>query len=221
MNDTDFAPIPITRELLALLKRPRKERSKADKIERWCIVAAGIIAVLILVTAGLGFAEILTNSATRYSLMALPVAFVGIFFVWAVTQFVDMFLTLKAGYRKAAAQVDEDILLERSMIVGLTHCEPTLLREHGKQLDLKAKLLTRRSQMGTVLAAVGAVFINLQAAGENAAIWGKFQGIPPLVFAGSFGVLIGAAALIMFAGQLERLSGLLILAAERGESSRK
>jgi hypothetical protein len=220
VTETEFAPIPSTLELLGLLKRPRKERSKAAKIERWCLVASGIIALLILVAAGLGFAGILTKYATRYCMIALLVAFVGTFFVWAITQFVDMFLTLKDGYRKAAGQVDEDILIERAVIAGLTRCEPAVLREHGKQLDLKAKLLTRRSQMGTVLAAVGAVVINLQAAGENAAIWGKFQFVPPLVLAGSFGVLIGSAALIMFAGQLERLSGLLTLAAERLESKK-
>lgn len=220
MLDTKFAPIPRTGELLALLKRPRKERSKAAKIERWCIGATGIVAVLFLVTVGLGLAEILSNAATRYSLMALLAILVGVFFIWAVTQFVDLFLTLKAGYRKAAAQVDDDILLERAVIAELTRCEPTLLKEHAKQLEIKAKLLTKRSQMGTVLAAVGAVFINLQAAGENAAIWGKFQFVPPSVLAGSFGVLIGAAALIMFAGQLERLSGLLALAAERLDSGK-
>lgn len=221
MTETYPDPIPSTRELLALLKRPRKEGSNVAKIERGCIVAAMIIAALILAAAGLGLVGIFTNALTRYTLMALLVIFVAIFFVWAVTQIADMFLTLKAGYRKAAAQVDEDILLERAVVVRLTRCEPTLLREHGKQLDLKAKLLTRRSQMGTVLAAVGAVVINLQAAGENAAIWGKLQGVSPMVLAGSFGVLTGAAALIMFAGQLERLSGLFILAADRVEPSKK
>jgi hypothetical protein len=221
MTDSNFAPIPSTAELLALLKRPRKKRSIAAEVERWCIGAGIVIAVLILGVAGLGFAEILSKSLTRYSLIALSVTLIAIFFAWAVTQFVDMFLTLKAGYRKAAAQVDEDILVERMAIVRLTQCQPALLREHSKQLDMKAKLLTRRSQMGTVLAAVGAVVINLQAAGENAAFWGKFHVVAPMVLAGSFGVLIGAAMLIMFAGQLERLSGLLALAADRVEPSKK
>lgn len=221
MTDTNFAPIPSTSELLELLKRPRKKRSIAAKIEQWCIVAGVVIAALILGVAGLGFVEVLTKPTTIYSLMALLVTFVATFFVWIVTQIVDVFFTLKAGYRKAAAQVDEDILMERTIIVRLTGCQPTLLREHGKQLDLKAKLLTRRSQMGTVLAAVGAVVINLQAAGKNAAIWGNLQLVPPLVLAGSFGVLAASAALIMFAGQLERLSGLLALAADRVEPSKK
>lgn len=200
-----------------MLKRPRKERSNTSKIERWCIVAAVITSLLMLTTAGLGVAGFIGYAAVRVCLLALLVIFFAIFLIWAVTQIVDVILTLKAGYRKAAAQVDEDILLERIVVERLSCCDPTLLREHGKQLDLKAKLLTRRSQMGTVLAAVGAVFINLQTAGENAAIWGKFQSVSPVVLAGSFGVLVGAAALIMFAGQLERLSGLLILAADRAE----
>lgn len=218
MPDTSRAPIPDTAELLALLKRLRKERSIAAKIERWCVVVGTVIGLLILVVAGLGFAEFLTKSITRYSLMVLLVAFVTTVFALGLTQVVDVLLTLKAGYRKAAAQVDADIVLERTIIVRLTRCEPTLLREHGKQLDIKAKLLTKRSQMGSVLAAVGAVVINLQAAGENAAIWGKFQFVPPLVLAGTFGVLAASAALIMFAGQLERLSGLAILAADRVET---
>lgn len=222
MIDTSRVPIPDTAELLALLKRPRKERSIVAKIERWCVVVGTVIGVLILVVAGLGLAEILTRSITRYSLMILLIAFVTTIFALGLTQIVDVFLTLKAGYRKAAAHVDADILLERTIIIRLTRCEPTLLREHGKQLDIKAKLLTKRSQMGAALAAVGAVVINLQAAGENAAIWGKFQLVTPLVLAGSFGVLAASAALIMFAGQLERVSGLVILAADRvdaGETS--
>lgn len=221
MPDTSRAPIPDTAELLALLKRPRKERSIAAKIERWCVVVGTVIGLFILVVAGLGFAEFLTKSITRYSLMVLLVAFVTTIFALGLTQVVDVLLTLKAGYRKAAAQVDADIVLERTIIVRLTRCEPPLLREHGKQLDIKAKLLTKRSQMGSVLAAVGAVVINLQAAGENAAIWGKFQFVPPLVLAGTFGVLAASAALIMFAGQLERLSGLAILAADRVEAGEK
>lgn len=215
MINTSRAPIPDTAELLALLKRPRKERSFGEKIERWCVVVGTVIGVLILVVAGLGFAEILAKSITRYGLMVLLVAFVTTIFALGLTQVVDVLLTLKAGYRKAAAQVDADIVLERTIIVRLARCEPTLLREHGKQLDIKAKLLTKRSQMGSMLAAVGAVVINLQAAGENAAVWGKFLFVPPLVLAVSFGVLAASAALIMFAGQLERLSGLVILAADR------
>ena len=184
------------------------------------MVAGMIIVILILATAGFGLTGTLSRPVTRYTLMVLLVVFVATFLVWAVAQMVDMFLTLKGGYRRAAAHVDEDILLERAVIAQLTTCDPTLLREHGKQMDMKAKLLTRRSQMGTVLAAVGAVVINLQAAGESADIWGKLQGVSPLVLAGSFGVLTGAAALVMFAGQLERLSGLLLLAADRADSTK-
>lgn len=185
------------------------------------MVAGVIIAVLILATAGLGFAGVMSRPMTRYTLMVLLIIFVATFLAWALTQIVEMFLTLKAGYRRAAAHVDEDILLEQAVITSLTRCDPSLLREHGKQMDMKAKLLTRRSQMGTVLATVGAVVINLQAAGESAAIWGKFQGISPMVLAGSFGVLTASAALIMFAGQLERLSGLLLLAADRADTIKK
>lgn len=213
--------IPKTGELLRFLKRPPRDRSNAAKIERGCMVAGMIVVVLIVATAGLGLVGLLSRPVTRYTLMALLVVFIATFFVWAVAQMVDMFLTLKAGYRRAAEHVDEEILLERAVIAQLTSCDPTLLREHGKQMDMKAKLLTRRSQMGTVLAAVGAVVINLQAAGESADIWEKLQGVSPMVLAGSFGVLTGAAALIMFAGQLERLSGLLLLAADRVDSTPK
>jgi len=97
VTEPEFSPIPSTLELLGLLKRPRKERSKAAKIERWCLVAAGIIAVLILVAAGLGFAGILTKYATRYCLIALLVAFVGTFFVWAVTQLQTCSLRSRPG----------------------------------------------------------------------------------------------------------------------------
>lgn len=221
MPHTHSAPIPKTGELLTLLKRPPRDRSSAAKIERGCMVAGVIIAVLILATAGLGFAGVMSRPMTRYTLMVLLIIFVATFLAWALTQIVEMFLTLKAGYRRAAAHVDEDILLEQAVITSLTRCDPSLLREHGKQMDMKAKLLTRRSQMGTVLATVGAVVINLQAAGESAAIWGKFQGISPMVLAGSFGVLTASAALIMFAGQLERLSGLLLLAADRADTIKK
>lgn len=221
MHDTHSAPIPKTGELLALLKRPPRDRSSAAKIERGCMVAGVIIAVFILATAGLGFAGVLSRPVTRYTLMVLLIIFVATFLAWALTQIVELFLTLKAGYRRAAAHVDEDILLEQAVITSLTRCDPSLLREHGKQMDMKAKLLTRRSQMGTVLATVGAVVINLQAAGESAAIWGKLQGISPMVLAGSFGVLTASAALIMFAGQLERLSGLLLLAADRADTIKK
>ncbi len=221
MLDKCPSPIPETRELLILLKRPPRDRSSIGKIEQGCMVAGMILVVLILATAGFGLAGILSRPVTRYTLMALLVIFAATFLVWALTQIVDLFLTLKAGYRKAAAKVDEDILLERAVIASLARCDPTLLKEHGKQMDIKAKLLTRRSQMGSVLATVCAVVINLQAAGESADIWGKFQGISPVVLAGSFGVLTGSAALIMFAGQLERLSGLLLLAADRADTTRK
>ncbi|CAD1789559.1 hypothetical protein CPBF426_23670 [Xanthomonas arboricola pv. juglandis] len=216
-----FAPIPSTAELLTKIKRPREERSTAAKVERWCFYAALVIAVLMAAAAGLGVTGILTADTTRAVLMILMIVLAADFLIWCVTQIVDMVLTLKAGYLGAATRVDEDIMLEQKIIASLTRCEPIRLREHGKQLDLKAKLLTRRSQMGTVLSAVGVVAINLKEAGEKASIWGKLQDVPPFVFAGSLGVLIGAAAIIMLAGQLERLSGLLMLAADRIESDKK
>lgn len=221
MTERLFAPIPSTSELLTKIKRPTRKRSTVAEVARWFFYLLLALAFVMWISAGLSIIGLISVTTTRYVLTILMTMLALTFWVWLIAQTLDVFLSLRAIYRLAAEEVDKNILLEQGVIATLTRCEPHGLREHGKLLDLRAKVLTRRSQMGAALSAICAVLIKLREAGEKSAVWANFQDVELFVLAGSLGVLIGAAAIIMFAGQLERLSGLLTLAADRIESDKK
>ncbi|MCC5074275.1 hypothetical protein [Xanthomonas campestris] len=221
MAESLFAPIPTTAELLAKIKRPSKKHSNASEAVRWSFYLFVALVAAMWISAGLSIIGLLNVTTTRSILTVLMTIVALTFWVWLIAETLDAFLTLKAEYRLAAAKVDANILLEQRVIAALTRCEPFRLREHAKLLELRAKILTRRSQMGAAVSAVFAVLIKLREAGEKAAVWGTLQDVDLFVLAASLGVLIGAAAVFSFAGNLERLSCLLMLAADRNDAGSK
>ncbi|KTF36955.1 hypothetical protein [Xanthomonas vesicatoria] len=221
MTDRLFAPIPSTAELLTKIKKPSKQRSNAAEVVRWSFYLLIALVVAMGISAGLSIIGLLSVTTTRSVLTVLMTIVALTFWVWLLAQTLDVFLTLKAEYRLAAAEVDENILLEQGVISTLMRCDPLRLREHAKLMDLRAKILTRRSQMGAAVSAVCAVLIKLREAGEKAAVWGTLQDVDLFVLAASLGVLIGAAAVFSFSGNLERLSCLMMLAADRTDAGIK
>lgn len=221
MIDHLFAPIPSTAELLMKTKAPARRRSTVDKIELVAFFVLALVAVLLLIVAGLVGFELISDATAKFLILVLICSIVITALTWAISQIVDLFLSLKSGFRIAALQIDEGIRRDQDTITEWARCDPAQLRERSKLFDLRVKLLTRRTNMTTVFTAIGVLVINLQDAGEKAALWGKLQAIPPFVLSGSLGILLGTLAVIVYTGRIERISGLLALAADRIESDKK
>jgi len=209
------SPIPSTWQLLMSIKRPPKERTTIAKLESltfWVLLA---LAVAMLAVAGLAALGWLIDTALRVAVFAVVVpTYLAVLF-FAGLQVIDMVILLRTGQRRAAERVDADIARELNVIDELQACDATALRERSKHLELEAKRLTRRSGMATVLSALGVVTINLGDAGRRAALWGDSPSLALFVHAATLGLLLGAAALVLWTGKLERIAGLLGLAADR------
>ncbi|WP_379655642.1 hypothetical protein [Pseudoxanthomonas sp. UC19_8] len=215
MDAPDYAPIPNTLAFLDKLKRPSKPPSVFDRIERGVFKVTLVLAGFMLVAAGLGVLGVLSREVIRLLTMSILIAILALFLVWAISQIVEMLLALRTGYRRAANRVDQDIEQDDAIVQELTLCDPFRLRERSKHLEAKAKRLTRQAGMGPVIAAIGVVVINFQDSAEKAELFARLKSVPLFIYSGSLGVLLGAAALTVFAGKLEHIAGLLAIAADR------
>src|SRR5688572_4016643 len=91
------------------------------------------------------------------------------------------------GLRRAANSVDQDIEQDDVIVQELTGCDPFKLRERSRHMEAKAKRLTRRAGMGSVIATIGALVINFQTSAEKAEMLVQLKDLPPFVYAGSLG----------------------------------
>ncbi|WP_295929841.1 hypothetical protein [uncultured Xanthomonas sp.] len=214
MTALNYAPIPNTLAFLNKLKRP-KPPSAFDRIQRFVFKATLAFGGVILVAAVLGFLGLLSKEVTRFLTMLPLIGVLTLFLIWAISQIVEMLLAVRTGYHNAANSLDRDIEHDDVVVQELTACDPFKLRERSKHMEAKSKRLTRQAGMGSVIAAIGAVVINFQTSAEKAEMLVHAKDLPLFVYSGSLGVLLGAAALTVFASKLEHIASLLSLAADR------
>jgi len=217
MATLDHAPIPSTLDFLDLLKRPSSAPSPFDRIERGIFRIMVALAGLMLGAAGLGALGVLSDEVIRFLTLSIIVIVLALFVAWMASQLIGMILALRAGFRREAGRVDRDIEHDQQIVEELIRCDPFNLRERSRLLEAKARRLTRHAGMGPVIAAIGVVVINFQDSAEKAELFARLKAVPLFVYSGSLGVLLGAAALTVFAGKLEHIAGLLSLAADRTE----
>lgn len=216
MNGKHSLAPPSTLDMLRKIKRPMK-RTATDRLEWWLLRAFIILVTVGLATAAMGAVGAITRPSA-YTALVVLFAIAGIcFVVWTITQFFSAVIEMKGGFASAATAIDETIEHDKSIIGELLQCHPHQLRERAKQLELEAKRLSQRSRIATLLVAVGAAVVALHDAGQP--IWGRLEDLSLFVLAGSFGLLLGALMVASFAGRLEKISGLFLLAYDRIGSS--
>lgn len=209
-----IASLPTTVALLERIKHPRK-KTLVDRIERYVLWTIAAIMLALLGLAGASTFGALPAGFVSATFVVLVACLIVAFLVWAVSQMVEAVLAIKAGFRPAAETIDEVILRERDLISELALCRKEELRERSKHLELRARRLSRRASLVTVLTAIGVVIINVFESGARASLWSKFESVTLYVYSASLGLLVGSVVLWIFVGRLEQISGLLMLAAER------
>ncbi|WJI14650.1 hypothetical protein MWN52_13575 [Pseudoxanthomonas winnipegensis] len=211
MDEPTYCVIPSTAALLEAVKRPTpKFLEGSDKF----FGITGVLAWLVmtaLLFLGQRYAWALTGAV--WALMGLLVLAI----VWAIWQALEVLRAWRQGFTPHGEAIDQAIANERRWIEKLAYCDPQALREHSKHLDLEAKQRTRRAGLTTVLLAIGVAAVSLLDTGERAQFWSSPTWFKLAIQSSSLGFLIGALVLAVLAGRLERVAGLLALAADRAE----
>ncbi|MCC5092536.1 hypothetical protein D0A38_02510 [Xanthomonas campestris pv. incanae] len=216
MTDSTFSPIPSTFQMLQKIKRPKRV-SKLERIENYIFL--GLLALTLFglgVVAADNFDWISRPTAKDILLVVLLVMAIG-FLALGLLQIAQVILAWKEGYEPMADRIDMVISAESEILDELGTCNPQTLRERSKHIDLENKLLTRRAGLSTFFGAIGVVLVNLFDAGEKINMWSNPANAKVFVYAGSLGILIGSIVVFILAGKLERIAGLLALAADRIE----
>ncbi|MBV6667753.1 hypothetical protein KV691_00115 [Xanthomonas euvesicatoria pv. alangii] len=216
MTEPKYSPIPSTFQMLQKIKRPERA-GKLERFEKY--IFRGMVALLLFafgVVAASNLAWISNTNATNVLIVALP-ALVAVFLVFGLLQIIQVIVAWKEGYEPMADRIDTAISRESEIMDELGTCNPQTLRERSKHIDLENKLLTRRAGLSTFFGAIGVVLVNLFDAGEKVNIWSNPANAKVFVYAGSLGILIGSVVVFILAGKLERIAGLLALAADRIE----
>lgn len=217
MDKPIYAVLPGTSDMLDRVKCPR-EKTLADRIENALFFFMVGLFAASLVVAGLAVTGWISTAAARAAVLVFSILVLAAFLIWSVSQMVTAAAAIKGGFRRVAERIDREIRFESGIIADLQGCDPAELRKRAAHLDLKIRQMTRRAGISTVLTAIGVVILNLRDAAQ--ASWGRLEDVTLFVYAGSLGVLIGAALLITLAGQLEKVSGLFVLAAGGSTHSR-
>ncbi|MCE4510396.1 hypothetical protein [Xanthomonas hortorum] len=202
--------------MLQKIKRPQRV-DKLERVEKYLFI--GLLAVSLfglgVVTAG-NFEWISRPNAKDILLVTILVIGVAVLAL-GLLQVAQVVLAWKEGYEPMAERIDMAISAESEILDELGTCNPQTLRERSKHIDLENKLLTRRAGLSTFFGAIGVVLINLFDAGEKVNMWSNPANAKVFVYAGSLGILIGSIVVFILAGKLERIAGLLALAADRIE----
>jgi hypothetical protein len=211
LDEPTYRTIPGTAELLEAVKRPGpKLLESSDKFFGITGVALWLMMTA-LILLGQRYAWALTGAV--WALMALLMLAIG----WAIWQALEVLRAWRQGFTPHGEAIDQAIAKERQWIEKLVHCDPQALREHSNHLDLEAKQRTRRAGLTTVLLAIGVAAVSLLDTGEKAQFWSSPTWFKLGIQSSSLGFLIGALVLAVLAGRLERVAGLLTLAADRAE----
>ena len=156
-----------------------------------------------------------TAQVREFLALLINIFLLLIILTWGISQIVELTVALKTGFKPLTDAVDERIKREKEVISELAACNPVELRERAKHLELEAKFKTRRAAIG--VAAV-AVVVAIRQWFESAIKTGYLSDradITLFLNSGAIGLSIGSVIVAIYAGRLERISGVLSLAAER------
>ena len=206
--------IPNTHELISKIKLHR-HKNIFDRIESYAFKA-----ILLLFVCGIGVAiwkTLVTTSAPAITFSALLITLLSllIVFVWGTSQIVEMIIALKAGFKPLTDEIDRRMEQEREMIRELAICNPIELRERAKHLELEAKFKTRRAAIGVAAVAVVVAIRQWLESAIKTGYLPQWMDVSFFLNSGAIGFSIGSVIIAIFAGRLERVSGVLSLAADR------
>lgn len=209
-----FKTIPNTHELLSKIKSHR-QKNIFDRIELHAFKA---LALLCSCGIGVGIWTIFFVTpapVTTFLALIITLCLLLIILIWGISQIVELTIALKAGFKPLTDEIDRRIKKEQELLRELSVCNPIELRERSKHLELEAKFKTRRAAIG--LAAV-AVLVAIRQWLELAIKTGYLPHWMDASFflnSGAIGFSIGSVIMAVYAGRLERISGVLSLAADR------
>lgn len=218
MQSSAYQSIPPTSELLEAVK-PIRSLNNFDRLEHWIFIAVGVLTFVMFCASALLWLQLIGKGWTRPLALTLMTVIVVLISLWMISQLLEAALAWKAGFKPFADSVDARITREREWVDRLAQCDPTALREKAKHLDLEAKLITRRAAIGAAAVAITVTTLTFLDAGSKIPGWPKFTDAPVLICAAALGLSIGAIVLSILAGRLERVAGLMELAADRSKAN--
>lgn len=211
---SNFKAVPHTNELLSKIKSQR-QKNVFDHIELNAFKALGVLFVF-GIAVGIWTSVFASTAQVREFLaLLINIFLLLIILTWGISQIVELTVALKTGFKPLTDAVDERIKREKEVISELAACNPVELRERAKHLELEAKFKTRRAAIG--VAAV-AVVVAIRQWFESAIKTGYLSDradITLFLNSGAIGLSIGSVIVAIYAGRLERISGVLSLAADR------
>lgn len=209
--------IPSTRYLVKRLRRP-VEKTTFDKIERCVLAGIGALIVVALSLKGLIAFEVIPPSwRPRIGVLVMLATYL-LGAAWFFNQVVYAIVSIRRGMDGLAQSTDDTMAHESRFICELAIYDAAQLKLRSSLLDISAKRLTRHTTRVGLLAAAGAIVINLYHAGQSGSWWPRLDALSLFIYAGSIGIAIASIGMIGFVSSIERLSKLLSLAAEEGEA---
>ncbi len=200
--------------MLARIKRP-KVAAPFSRTESY--VVAGMVLLFLLCLACIQLVESAFLSMESARLFALPmvalIMLLGV--VFTVIQVIQVIQLVLNGGSDMAGRIDANIDLDSVFVDELSSCEAEQLDRHSKLIDQEAKLLTRRAGLASGASTISALIINLLSIGSGSQALEWVDDAKLMITCCSLGMLIGSVMVMIFAGKLEMVSGLLKLAAEK------
>lgn len=137
---------------------------------------------------------------------------------WFLNQVVYAITSIRRGIDGLAQSTDDTMAHESRLIWELAGYDAAQLKLRSSLLDISAKRLTRHTTRVGLLAAAGAIVINLYHAGQSGSWWPRLDALSLIIYAGSIGIAIASIGMIGFVSSIERLSKLLSFAADSEEA---
>lgn len=214
---------PLIDELLAMMEPGRKNKLVFNKFDIWMLAILVVLALGIgacVTSVKLGWMEM---EAAKMVVLCLYGTLLVVYLAWLSPMLKEVAGQIRYGFKQAAEVTKARMEHEESVIEHLMRYPRQLLREKSRLVDLEAKRWTRRAGVGAALNAASVVGITLFGAivshDAGAKVGVPFLaglGFPTmLVYALMFGLLLGSAAIYVFAARLEKVAGVLLIAADR------
>ncbi len=215
MTEQDQKPaVPRISSMLARIKRP-KVAAPFSRTENY--VVAGMVLLFLLCLGCIQLVESAFLSMESARSLALPMIALIILLgaVFAVIQVIQVFQLVFNGGMDMADRIDANVDLDSVFVEELSRCEAEQLDRHSKLIDQEAKLRFRRAGLASGASTISALIINLLSSGSGNQALGWIDSAKLIITCCSLGMLIGSVMVMIFAGKLEKVSGLLRLAAEK------
>lgn len=222
MNGSNAKQLPSISGMLAMIKRPQERKSPEtfDKIMLIVLIVLFLAIGVFVAIAKLGWMEM---SVARTAVLVLLAGLWISYIIWVGHFILAYVRQLRHGYKAASEETERRVSHELSVLDTFARYPEKTLKEAGRLVELEAKRWTRRGGVGAAFAAAFAVGLNLMNASikleevfpNSETVANVAAAITVTVYASTFGILLGAAMIYAFASRLEKLAGLLSLAAER------